>query len=336
VATGIDDARVERWFVEHVGVQGPLEFTQVLGGHSCLTFFVDTPDGARFVLRRPPVGQILRSAHDVVREHTAITALADTDVPVAPVRGLCIDLDVTGAPFYVMDFVPGFVLHDRAAAEAVDPAARRRAAESMIEVLVALQSIDPDDVGLGELGRPTDYLGRQLRRWRGQWEQADTRPMPRMSELYDWLEANQPEEGPAGIVHGDFRLGNAIHHEDGSVAALLDWELCTLGPRNADLSYLLRSWDSGEASGASAVASSAPGFPDRDGIVAYYEAVSGRPVDHLDYWMAFHAYRSACIVAGVFTRYKHGQLGEPTNDFAHFEDAVETGMLAGLDAAGIR
>lgn len=333
---GIEEDGVERWFADNIGVEGPLRFTPVEGGHSCLTYFVDAPGDERYVLRRPPVGQVLKSAHDVVREHTAITALADTDVPVAPVHGLCTDTEVTGAPFYVMGFVAGHVLHDRAAAEQLAPGARRRAAESMVEVLVALQSVDPDDVGLGGLGKRTDYLGRQLRRWYGQWEQADTRPMPRMAELHDWLVDNQPDEGPAGVVHGDFRLGNAIHRDDGTVAALLDWELCTLGPGNADLSYLLRSWDRGETSGASAVAPAADGFPDRDELVAHYEAVSGRPAEDLGYWMAFHAFRSACIVAGVFTRYKHGQLAAPEGGFAHFEDSVETGLLAGLDASGIR
>ncbi len=160
--------------------------------------------------------------------------------------------------------------------------------------------------------------------------------MARMDELHAWLVAEQPPEGATGIVHGDFRLGNAIHHEDGTVAALLDWELCTLGPRGADLTYLLRSWDTTATSGASVVAAAADGFRDRDELVERYASATGRPAEDLDYWAAFHAFRSACIVAGVYTRYLHGQLEAPAGGFAHFEDAVETGMLAGLDAAGIR
>ena len=335
VVTGIERDGVEAWFEEHVGVGGPLTFTRVEGGHSCLTYLVDEPGGDRFVLRRPPLGELLGSAHDVVREHTVISALAGTDVPVAPVHGLCTDVDVTGAPFYVMGFVPGAVLHDRTAAERLPVEARRRAGESMIDVLAALQAIDPDDVGLGDLARRDDYLGRQLRRWHRQWEAADTRPMPQMDELHAWLVAEQPDEGPAGIVHGDFRLGNAIHHADGTVAALLDWELCTLGPRGADLTYLLRSWDSTATSGAATIAAAAEGFPTRDELIARYEEVTGRPAEALGYWAAFHAFRSACIVAGVYTRYLHGQLDAPAEGFAHFEDAVETGMLAGLDAAGL-
>jgi aminoglycoside phosphotransferase (APT) family kinase protein len=335
---GVDRERVHAWFEDHIGDVGPADgllIDQVQGGHSCLTYIVEVAGGRRYVLRRPPVGNLLASAHDVLREHRVITALAGTDVPVAPVVGCCEDPEVTGAPFYVMDFVEGVVLHDRRAADALEVDARRRAAESIIEVAVALRRVDPDDVGLGDFAKRTDYLGRQLRRWHAQWESADTRPLPRMAELHDWLVAHQPDEGPAGIVHGDLRLGNAILAADGSVAALLDWELCTLGPPVADLSYLLRSWGDPSTSGAEDVPSSAEGFPGRDQLVAWYEERIGEPVQDLDYWLAFHAWRSAAIVAGVYTRYKHGQMGDRPGDISHFEDAVESGMLAGLDAAGI-
>jgi len=334
---GIDRERVHRWFQDHVGHVGAaeeLQIAQVQGGHSCLTFIVTAADGTRYVLRRPPVGHLLASAHDVLREHRIITALAGTDVPVAPVVGVCEDPDVTGAPFYVMAFVDGPVLHDRAAAEQLPVAARRRAAESMVDVLVALREVDPDAVGLGDFAKRTDYLGRQLRRWHGQWEAADTRPMPRMDDLHAWLVANQPEEGPAGIVHGDFRLGNVIHAPDGSVAALLDWELCTLGPPAADLSYLL-SWWTKEADGRPDSASAAEGFPERDQLVAWYEERTGEPATDLGYWLAFHAFRSGCIAAGVFTRYKHGQMGAAADDLGRFEDSVEQSILLGLRHAGV-
>jgi len=337
VPVGIDLDGVHRWFADHVDDVGPadeLRIQQVQGGHSCLTYIVQVADGTRYVLRRPPVGHLLASAHDVLREHRVITALAGTDVPVAPVVGACEDPDVTGAPFYVMGFVDGPVLHDRAAAERLPVAARQRAAESMIEVLVALREVDPDAVGLGELAKRTDYLGRQLRRWHGQWEAADTRPMPRMADLHAWLVANQPEEGPAGIVHGDFRLGNVIHAPDGSVAALLDWELCTLGPPAADLSYLL-SWWTRDEDGRPDAASAADGFPDRDQLVAWYEARTGEAAADLGYWSAFHAWRSACIAAGVFTRYKHGQMGGAADDLTRFEDSVEQSIDVGLRSAGL-
>lgn len=335
---GIERDGVHRWFTEHVGDVGApeeLEITQVQGGHSCLTYIVTAADGARYVLRRPPVGHLLASAHDVLREHRIITALAGSDVPVAPVVGACEDPAVTGAPFYVMAFVDGPVLHDRAAAERLRAEARQRAAESLIDVLVALREVDPDAVGLGDFAKRTDYLGRQLRRWRGQWEAADVRPMPDAEVLHDWLVANQPEEGPAGIVHGDFRLGNVIHAPDGSVAALLDWELCTLGPPAADLSYLLSWWADPSSGVRSDAASAAEGFPDRSQLVAWYEARTGEEAHDLDYWLAFHAWRSGCIAAGVYTRYKAGQMGAAADDLTRFEDSVEVSMRTGLAAAGI-
>jgi aminoglycoside phosphotransferase (APT) family kinase protein len=334
----IDERRVEQWFLEHVpGVALPLSFDLVPGGHSCLTFTVTAADGRRFALRRPPLGHTLATAHDVLREHRIISALADTEVPVAPVVAACDDIDVTGAPFYVMAFVDGVVLHDAGIAQRIGTEARRRASESMIDVMAALHAVDPDAVGLGDFAKRTDYLGRQLKRWAAQWASADTRPMPGMDELHDWLIGNQPEEGSAGIVHGDFRLGNAIHAADGSVAALLDWELSTLGPALADLSYLLRSWvEPGEVANAAMVApSSVPGFLTRAELITRYEQATGQSVDDLSYWLAFHAWRSACITAGVFTRYKHGNMGRTPEGFEKFEDSVEQGVKAGLSAAGL-
>lgn len=336
---GIDARRVEAWLRERVAdLVGPVEFALIPGGHSCLTFTVTAADGRRFALRRPPLGHTLATAHDVMREHRIISALAPTDVPVAPVVGACDDTTVTGAPFYVMAFVDGVVLHDaNVASSALTVEARQRAAESMIDVMASLHALDPDDVGLGDFAKRTDYLGRQLKRWSAQWASADTRPMPGMDELHAWLEANRPEEGAAGIVHGDFRLGNAIHDPDGTVAALLDWELSTLGPPLADLSYLLRSWiEPGEANNPAITApSSAPGFPSRAELVARYEKATGRRADDLSYWLAFHAWRSACITAGVFTRYKHGNMGRLPEGFEKFEDSVEHGVAAGRAAAGL-
>lgn len=335
-AYGIEHANINRWFDTHIGPVGELRFTPVEGGHSCLTYIVDTEIGERYVLRRPPMGDVLATAHDVLREHRVVSALASTSVPVAPVVGRCADPDVTGAPFYVMQFVEGTVLHDRSAAEALPVASRRRAGHAMIDVLVALQAVDPDTVGLGTFAKRTDFLGRQLRRWHAQWKSSETPLLPQMTELHDWLVANQPVEGPSVIVHGDFRLGNAIHRGNGTIAALLDWELCTLGPRDADLSYLLRSWADPTTKDDSDVASAADGFPDRRALIYRYERTSGNEAGDLDYWTAFHAWRSACIVAGVYTRYKTGQMGEPGGDIQHFEDSVFSGLQAGLAAARIQ
>jgi aminoglycoside phosphotransferase (APT) family kinase protein len=334
---GIDAAGVDRWFADHVGTAGSLRYHLVAGGHSCLTYLVDADDGRRFVLRRPPVGHVLATAHDVVREHRIISALADTGVPVAPTVGVCTDVDVNGAPFYVMAFVDGIVLHDADTAETLPVEARRRAAETLVDVLVALHAVDPDAVGLGDLSKRTDYLGRQLKRWAAQWEQSKAKDVPAMEQLHAWLVAHKPDEGVAGIAHGDFRLGNAIHAPDGSVIAMLDWELCALGPALADLSYLLRSWVlPGEAARSSTTPPTlAGGFPTREELVARYADRSGRDVGDLSYWMAFHAWRSAAIVAGVHARYVAGVMGGGDEEARRFETAVEEGAAAGLRAAGL-
>jgi aminoglycoside phosphotransferase (APT) family kinase protein len=342
VPPGIDADGVGAWLAERVeGLDGPgaeLRFHLVPGGHSCLTYVVDVPDGRRFVVRRPPIGHVLATAHDVLREHRIITALAATDVPVAPVVGACADPEVTGAPFYVMAFVDGVVLHDAAAAGALPAAARRQAAESLVDVLARLHAVDPDVVGLGDLSKRTEYVGRQLRRWSAQWEQSKAAEVPEMERLHAWLVTHRPpDEGPVRIAHGDFRLGNAIHGPDGAVRAMLDWELCTLGPPLADLSYLLRSWVlPGEATRSSVTPPTlAGGFPTRDELVARYVARTGADVGDLRYWTAFHAWRSACIVAGVRARYVAGVMAASTDEARRFDTAVEEGARAGLLAAGL-
>src|SRR5678815_4880337 len=182
---GIDPEPVTRWFTEHAAeVAPPLTFDLIAGGRSNLTYRVtDTADHA-WVLRRPPLGQVLATAHDMGREHRIIDALATTDVPVAPVIGLCTDEAVNGAPFYVMGFVEGLVARNPA--------------------------VDPDAVGLGDLGRKEGYIERQLKRWYGQWESSKTRDLPVVDEVHDALAARVPEQGPAAIVHGDYRLDNCI------------------------------------------------------------------------------------------------------------------------------
>jgi len=339
VPEGIDGPKVSAWLTANVaGSVGPYEFERIAGGHSCLTFVVRDGQGRRLVLRRPPVGHTLATAHDVAREHRIISALATTGVPVAPCVGLCTDAEVNGAPFYVMEFVEGVVLHDAATSRAaLSFQGRRRAGESLVDVLVALHGVDPDEVGLGNLAKRTDYLGRQLRRWAAQWEDSRTRELPGMERLHAWLVANRPPEHGSVIVHGDFRLGNAIHGPDGTVRAMLDWELCTFGDPLSDVSYLLRSWvEPGDAGPASDAPSRAEGFPRRDELVARYRAGSGRDLSDLDYWAAFNAWRSACIVEGVHSRYVRGVMAPAEgDDVDRFAASVVESLRAGLHAAGL-
>jgi aminoglycoside phosphotransferase (APT) family kinase protein len=336
---GINPEPVTAWMDEHIdGLKPPLRFERVAGGHSCLTYVVEDDAGTRYVLRRPPIGHVLATAHDVAREHKIISALADSDVPVAPALGLCTDVTVNEAPFYIMGFVDGVVLHNADAARHLPVEARRRSGEHLVDILVALHKVDIDAVGLGDLSRRTDYLGRQLRRWTAQWEGSKTKEMPGMERLQEWLIANQPADPDARIVHGDFRLGNCIHAPDGTIRAMLDWELCTLGDPLADVSYLLRSWaEPTDAPRASAdPPSRAAGFPTRQELADRYAARSGRDLEDLSYWMAFNAWRSACIVQGVYHRYITGKMAARGDENVDgFERSVAEGMQAGLEAAGL-
>ncbi|MEM9711931.1 MAG: phosphotransferase family protein [Actinomycetota bacterium] len=309
---GIDGDRVEPWFVEHVeGAIAPLRFELLAGGHSNLTYAVTGDDGTRFVLRRPPTGPLLASAHDMGREHRIIAAVGPTDVPVPAALALCDDVEVNDAPFYVMAFVEGHVLHDDVTTAAVVPEADRPAlAWSLIDVLADLHGLDPDDAGLGDLGKKADYIPRQLRRWSRQWEQSKTRELPVMDRVHTFLESRIPEQIGASIVHGDYRFGNCLS-ADGRIAAVLDWELCTLGDPMADVGYLMNNWmQPGEsAMGREAPPTAAGGFPDRDALISRYADRTGRDVSMVEYYRAFSYWRLAAIVEGVLARYLAGQMG---------------------------
>jgi aminoglycoside phosphotransferase (APT) family kinase protein len=279
------------------------------------------------VLRRPPLGQVLATAHDMSREHRIISALAPTDVPVAPVVGLCTDEAVNGAPFYVMEFVDGLVARNPEAAARLDVAGRRRAGEQLADVLARIHAVDPDAVGLGDLGRKEGYVERQLRRWSGQWEKSKTRDLPVVDEVHAALAARVPEQGPATIVHGDYRLDNCMLDPDGTVAAVLDWELCTLGDPLADVGLLLVYWtDRGDTRPALMEASTTlEGFPTSAELIAMYAAASGRDVSDVGYYVAFGYWKLACILEGVYARYRGGVMGD-SSGFEGF--ALQVEMLA--------
>jgi aminoglycoside phosphotransferase (APT) family kinase protein len=319
---GIEVDRVGAWLERNVpGTEAPFHVEMVSGGHSNLTYEVQDACGARHVVRRPPLKQVLATAHDMAREHRIVAALVPSPVLVPETLGLCEDESVTGAPFYVMRHVEGPILHDRARAETLEPDARRRAGESLVDVLVELHAVDPDEVGLGDLGRREGYIERQLRRWTKQYEQAKTRELPDIERVRDALAADVPEQGPATIVHGDYKLGNFVHQPTGDVAAVLDWELCTLGDPLADLGFLVLSWVDRPGDDLwRDSASAAEGFPSSDELVARYAARSGRDVSRVDYYVAFSAWRMACIVEGVYARYAGGAMGETSDEAARFAD----------------
>ncbi len=330
---GIDREAVEAWFEANVdGAKPPLEFDRVSGGRSNLTFGVTDSEGGRWALRRPPLGKRLGSAHDMSREHRVIAGLQESAVPVPPLAGLCEDESVNGAPFYVMDFVDGPILRTKPDAEsAFGEAERHEIGIRVADTLVDLHAVDPDEVGLGELGRKQDYVARQLHRWSGQWEKSKTRELPLVEDLHRRLEARIPEQGPATIVHGDYRLDNMILAPDGEVAAVVDWELCTLGDPLADVGLLMVYWSQpgDEFAPLFEAPTLADGFPLRDELRDRYAERSGRDLSELDYYVALGYWKLAIILEGVLARYAAGQYGKTDEGFEQFAKIV--GQLA--DAA---
>jgi aminoglycoside phosphotransferase (APT) family kinase protein len=311
---GIDREGVEGWFEANVaGARPPLAFERISGGRSNLTFGVADAAGNRWALRRPPLGKRLGSAHDMGREHRVIAALQDTPVPVPPVAGFCDDESVNDAPFYVMGFVDGPILRSqREAVEAFSDGERHAIGERVVDTLVAIHDVDPDAVGLGELGKKEDYVARQLHRWHGQWEKSKTRELPLVDDVHDRLAARIPEQGPATIVHGDYRLDNMILSPSGEVAAVVDWELCTLGDPLADVGLLMVYWSE---PGDQLIPlfdppTTAPGFPGRAELRDRYAERSGRDLSQLDFFVALGYWKLAVILEGVLARYAAGQYGK--------------------------
>jgi aminoglycoside phosphotransferase (APT) family kinase protein len=339
-AVGIRSAAVTRWFVDTVPeVVPPLRFTLVAGGRSNLTYRVDDAAGGSWALRRPPVSHVLPTAHDMAREHRILAALAPTPVPVPFPLGLCEDPEVTGAPFYVMTFVEGLVLRDAETAERALPEhrARRAAGEHLADTLAMLHAVDIDAVGLGDLARREGYIDRQLRRWSAQFAHSSSAGVATpgaVEAVGEALAARVPAQGRATIVHGDFRLDNAVVEPDGRVAAILDWELCTLGEPMADLGTFLDYWTlpaDGPPILGRAPASALAGFPSADELVARYAATSGRDVSGIEYFMAFGYWRLACILQGVYARYRGGATAGDPDSVEHVPATVA--RLAGLAAA---
>ena len=327
MTAGIDLAGVTGWFEANVPrVRPPLRVAQIAGGRSNLTYRVDDAAGSSWVLRRPPLHGVLPSAHDMGREHRVISALASTPVPVPATFGLCPDPAVTGAPFYVMEHVDGIVPRDQATvAASLDEPARAAAADSLVDALVALHRVDPGQVGLGDLGRPSGYLERQLTRWQRQLDQTRTRPLPALDEVHRRLAASLPAQvGPARIVHGDFRLDNVVLSPAGQVLAVLDWELCTLGDPLADVGLLLVYW--AEPGDQTLPLGAAPtvmaGFPGRAVIAEAYAAHSGRDLSQLDVYVAFASWKLAVILEGVVARHATGAYGEGDDTWRGFAEVV--------------
>jgi aminoglycoside phosphotransferase (APT) family kinase protein len=302
-------------YLEACGLtQGPLTGEVIQGGKSNLTYIV-RDRAATFVVRRPPLGHVLATAHDMAREYRVISALRDTDVPVPRTFHLCEDADVIGASFYVMDYVDGG-----------RPPLTRRLARDLVGVLAALHSVEPQAVGLGDFGRPDGFLRRQVSRWKRQLDSSRSREVPGIDDLYARLARAVPESGRPAIVHGDFKLGNTLV-KDGAVRAVVDWEMSTIGDPLTDLALFLlygefAVLDGDDASDASGEA------PDAGELARHYARTSGRDVSELGWYVGLACFKLAVIAEGIHFRYIHGlTVGE---GFAEIGEQVAPLVARGL------
>ena len=313
-AQGYDTLSVQAWIAANVnGLSPPLRWTKLQGGHSNLTYLIEDTLGRKAVIRRPPMGQLLPKAHDMAREWAVISALAATNVPVPKALGFCADPTVTGAHFYVMSLIDGQPLYTAADSRRLVPEDRRVTfAHSFIDVLADLHSVDPDAVGLSDLGKKDDYVGRQLKTWYRSWL-ASMAPAryddPRAHRLQQFFLANMPEQGPARVVHGDYGTHNCLVGTDATVMAVVDWEISTLGDPLADLAYALNQWpDPDDAVPLKADAPTVlPGFPNRKQLALRYAERTGCDLSKLDFYIGFNRWKTAAIVHGVYARYCEGK-----------------------------
>jgi aminoglycoside phosphotransferase (APT) family kinase protein len=305
---GLDPHRLRAYLDEHSPglVAGPLSARVVHGGRSNLTYLV-SDGGARWVVRRPPLGHVLPTAHDMAREHRVITALRPTAVPVPGTVLLCQDPDVLGAPFYVMEFVRGTPYRSDTELAALGPARTRAIADALVDTLADLHAVEPESVGLADFGRPQGFLARQLRRWKKQLDASRSRDLPGIDRLHDRLAGALPGSAEATIIHGDYRLDNVLV-DDGEITAVLDWEMSTLGDPLTDLALLVAyaERDKIDLDVVSNV-SSAPGYPATDEVISRYAERSGRDVSALNWYVGFAFFKLAVILEGIYYRFSNGQ-----------------------------
>jgi aminoglycoside phosphotransferase (APT) family kinase protein len=326
---GLDLPALEQYFARHVSlVKPPLQAQLIAGGFSNLTYRIDDATGQRFVLRRPPLGRPHSRAHDVGREHRILAALGPTDVPVPRVVCLVEDVEVIGAPFYVMHYVNGSVIDTPAIAQKVWPteALRHRAAYELVDSLATLHSLDVNTSPLADLGPHEDYLVRQIERLRQTWERNKTRELPIVEALAAQLMANRPPQSHTGLVHSDYRFGNTIVDANGRLAAVLDWELCAIGDVLVDVGLLVNNWDQPNDPSPGVWMQEAPtrigGFPDRAQIVERYARQTGFEIHHLDYYRAFGYWKICVIAEGIKRRYLSGAMAEGQVDLEQVERRV--------------
>jgi aminoglycoside phosphotransferase (APT) family kinase protein len=329
---GLVVERLGAWLPSVVpDVGGELSATLIAGGKSNLTY--ELTDGARsWIVRRPPLGHVLATAHDMAREFRVMSALQPTDVPVPRTFGLCEDAEVLGAPFYVMEKVAGRAYRHVADIVPIGPERTRAISAALVDTLATLHQVDPEAVGLADFGRPEGFLGRQVRRWKKQLDASYTRDLPAAEELHARLAADIPAESATGIVHGDFRLDNVLVDESDRLVAVIDWEMATLGDPLTDLALMVVYGRLGRTLADNQVAdvASAPGFLSEAEIIERYAAASPRDLSRFGFYLGLASFKLAAILEGIHYRYQHGQtVGE---GFARIGEAIGPLLEGGLEA----
>jgi aminoglycoside phosphotransferase (APT) family kinase protein len=335
--TGFDVANVSAWLCPRVTpLAPPLRFTRLPGGHSNFTYRVDDTAGRVFVLRRPPLGDLLPTAHDMGREFTLISALWPTGVPVPEPLAYCDDKDVTGAEFYAMGWVEGRAIHTSADVEGyLSREARASTGPSFIDTLAALHSLDPDEVGLGQLGRRDAYVSRQLHRWYASWNASKNRDLPEVDRLHTFLVGHLPEQSRVSVVHGDPGLHNCRVASTGHIAAIVDWEISTIGDPMADLGYAINAWveTADELAGRDDPPTVLPGFWSRSQLLDRYAGRTGADLSRIGYYRCFNHWKSACILQGVYARYLHGQKDTEGVDVDGFPSRIDRSVALAAESA---
>jgi len=298
------------------------------GGGSNFSFLLERDDGTRYVLRRPPRPPLPPSAHDVVRESGLQLALAPLGIRVPNIRAVCEDESLLGVPFYVMDYIEGDVITTALPAPLdQDPAARARLADDLVDTLVEIHAADVGSPALAVFSRPGNYNERQVGRFSQLWVLNQTRDLPTVVKVGQWLAANVPEQLPAAVVHGDYRLGNMIvtHEEPERIAAVLDWEMGAIGDPRADVGYLVATYS--EPGGRENPLGTSPvtgmeGFPTRSELVERYQSRSGRAVEPLAWFEALALWKAAVFCEAIYGRYVRGELTADDGRASRFETGV--------------
>ncbi len=339
---GVDIDRLTTYLDTHAPgmISGPLHAELIVGGRSNLTYLIGD-DAASWVLRRPPLGHVLATAHDMSREYRVMSALQDSDVPVAKTLIFCDDPDVIGAPFYIMERVEGLVLRNYDEAMAIGEAQIPALSYRLTDVLGRLHAVDPASIGLAEFGRPDGFLERQVARWSKQLDASRSRPVDGIDQLATRLRESIPVTQRAGIVHGDYRLDNCIVAPNGvgefGVAAVVDWEMSTLGDPLTDIGLFCVYW-AGMGSAElvpTAVATDAKApFPSTRVLIDTYADASGLDLTDLPWYVAFACFKLAVIVEGIHYRYSLGKtVGEGFGEMGAMVEPLIARGLASLSTS---